>query len=116
QNPIQQMRPVVTLAAFAVLGFALGCFFPTAMVIFQKQMPKAYHGRFFSFRNMLERVMFQVVLLCAGAFLDIVGLQTMVIIFGMVSLSLTLLFFIQMKRRNIVLEEKLTEPAAEIIL
>ncbi|WP_347177886.1 hypothetical protein [Sporosarcina thermotolerans] len=38
---------VITLAAFAVLGFSLGCFFPTAMVIFQKQMPKAYHGRFF---------------------------------------------------------------------
>ena len=59
----------ITLSAFAVLGFALGCFFPTAMVIFQKQMPKEYHGRFFSFRNMLERVMFQVVLLTAGAFL-----------------------------------------------
>ncbi|MFC5603348.1 MFS transporter [Sporosarcina koreensis] len=106
----------LTLGAFAVLGFALGCFFPTAMVVFQKQMPKAYHGRFFSFRNMLERVMFQVVLLSAGAFLDIVGLQTMVIIFGVVSLSLTLLFFIQMKRRNIVLEQNQTEPAAEVTL
>ena len=106
----------ITLSAFAVLGFALGCFFPTAMVIFQKQMPKAYHGRFFSFRNMLERVMFQVVLLTAGAFLDIIGLQFMVIVFGMISLSLTVLFFVQMKRRNIVLEEE--EPkltAAESI-
>ena len=106
----------ITLSAFAVLGFALGCFFPTAMVIFQKQMPKAYHGRFFSFRNMLERVMFQVVLLTAGAFLDIIGLQFMVIVFGMISLSLTVLFFVQMKRRNIVLEEQ--EPkltAAESI-
>ncbi|WP_432358907.1 MFS transporter [Sporosarcina sp. UB5] len=107
---------IVTLGAFAVLGFALGCFFPTAMVVFQKQMPKAYHGRFFSFRNMLERVMFQLVLLTAGAFLDIVGLQTMVIIFGVISLSMTLLFFVQMKRRNIVLEEHQTKPAAEVIL
>lgn len=96
---------VITLSAFAVLGFALGCFFPTAMVIFQKQMPKEYHGRFFSFRNMLERVVFQVVLLTAGAFLDIIGLQFMVVIFGVISLSLTGLFFIQMKRRNIVLEQ-----------
>jgi len=96
---------VITLSAFAVLGFALGCFFPTAMVIFQKQMPKAFHGRFFSFRNMLERVMFQVVLLTAGAFLDIIGLQFMMIIFAVISLSLTGLFFVQMKRRNIVLEE-----------
>jgi MFS transporter, DHA3 family, macrolide efflux protein len=100
----------ITLAAFAVLGFALGCFFPTAMVIFQKQMPKEYHGRFFSFRNMLERVMFQVVLLTAGAFLDIIGLELMVVVFGVISLGLTALFFIQMKRRNIVLEEP--EPVA----
>mgnify|MGYP001797579115 FL=1 len=75
------------------------------MVIFQNQMPKEYHGRFFSFRNMLERVMFQVVLLTAGAFLDIIGLQLMVVVFGVISLSLTALFVIQMKRRNIVLEE-----------
>ncbi|WP_210468905.1 MFS transporter [Sporosarcina sp. 6E9] len=104
----------ITLAAFAVLGFALGCFFPTAMVIFQKQMPKEYHGRFFSFRNMLERVMFQVVLLTAGAFLDIIGLQLMVVVFGVISLSLTALFFIQMRRRNIVLEEPLQTTAESI--
>ena len=95
----------ITLGAFSVLGFSLGCFFPTAMVVFQKQMPKEYHGRFFSFRNMLERVMFQVVLLSAGAFLDIIGLQTMVIVFGIISLSMTVLFFVQMKRRNIILEQ-----------
>lgn len=101
---------LVTLAAFTVLGFSLGCFFPTAMVIFQKQMPKAYHGRFFSFRNMLERVVFQVVLLATGAFLDIVGLQVMVIVFGMISISLTAIFFFQMKQRKIQLEE----PAADV--
>lgn len=95
----------ITLSAFAVLGFSLGCFFPTAMVIFQKQMPKEYHGRFFSFRNMLERVMFQVVLLSAGAFLDIIGLQSMVIVFGLISVSMTVLFFMQMKKRNIILEQ-----------
>lgn len=105
---------VITLSAFAVLGFALGCFFPTAMVIFQKQMPKAYHGRFFSFRNMLERVMFQVVLLSAGAFLDILGLQMMVVIFGFISLSLTAIFFLQMKRRNIKLDQE-TQPVVESV-
>lgn len=97
--------PVITLSAFAILGFSLGSIFPTAMVIFQKQMPKEFHGRFFSFRNMLERILFQVILLSAGAFLDIIGLQSMLIIFGVVSLSLTGLFYMQMKRRNIVLEQ-----------
>ena len=106
--------PVMTLGAFAVLGLSLGCFFPTAMVVFQKQMPKEYHGRFFSFRNMLERVMFQVVLLTAGAFLDIIGLQSMVIIFGVISLSMTVVFFIQMKKRNIILEQP-KQPAVESV-
>lgn len=99
----------ITLAAFALLGFSLGCFFPTAMVVFQKQMPKAYHGRFFSFRNMLERVMFQVVLLTAGAFLDLIGLQSMVIIFGIISITLTGIFFFEMKKRNIVIEQHTAE-------
>ncbi len=96
--------PVLSLTAFAVFGFSVGCFFPTAMTIFQKQMPKAFHGRFFSFRNMLERVMFQVVLLATGALLDLIGLQFMVVVFGIVSLSLTTIFLIQMKRRNIILD------------
>ncbi|WJY28970.1 MULTISPECIES: MFS transporter [Sporosarcina] len=104
------------LTAFSLLGFSLGCFFPTAMVVFQKQMPKAYHGRFFSFRNMLERVMFQVVLLAAGALLDIVGMQVMVMSFGMISIGLTAIFYVQMRRRNIDLEEPEveTEPVMPV--
>jgi len=96
--------PVLSLTAFAVFGFAVGCFFPTAMTIFQKQMPKAFHGRFFSFRNMLERVMFQVVLLATGALLDLIGLQWMVVVFGIVSLTLTTIFLFQMKKHNIILD------------
>lgn len=100
----------LVLASFTLLGFSLGCFFPTAMVIFQKQMPKAYHGRFFSFRNMLERVMFQIVLLATGALLDIVGMQVMVMVFGMISIGLTGMFYVQMRRRNISLEEPEADP------
>jgi MFS transporter, DHA3 family, macrolide efflux protein len=96
--------PVLSVTAFAVFGFAVGSFFPTAMTIFQKQMPKAFHGRFFSFRNMLERVIFQVVLLATGALLDLIGLQLMVVVFGILSLSLTTIFLIQMKQRNIKLD------------
>jgi MFS family permease len=97
-------NPFLSVTAFAVFGFAVGSFFPTAMTIFQKQMPKAFHGRFFSFRNMLERVIFQVVLLATGALLDLIGLQWMVVVFGILSLSLTTIFLIQMKRRNIILD------------
>ena len=39
--------PILSVTAFAVFGFAVGSFFPTAMTIFQKQMPKAFHGQIF---------------------------------------------------------------------
>lgn len=104
----------VTLVAFTVLGFSLGCIFPTAMVIFQKQMPKEYHGRFFSFRNMLERVMFQVVLLVSGAFLDLLGLQNMVIILALISLACTAILYMQMKQRAIQLDLHTVQPTETI--
>ncbi len=105
--------PVLSVIAFAIFGFSVGSFFPTAMTIFQKQMPKAFHGRFFSFRNMLERVVFQIVLLATGALLDLIGLQWMVVVFGVLSLSLTTIFLIQMKQRNIKLD--INDGTAEIL-
>ncbi len=105
--------PVLSVTAFAIFGFSVGSFFPTAMTIFQKQMPKAFHGRFFSFRNMLERVVFQIVLLATGALLDLIGLQWMVVVFGVLSLSLTTIFLIQMKQRNIKLD--INDGTAEIL-
>lgn len=80
------------LVTFGLFGFAVGCFFPTMMTIFQLEIPKTHHGRFFSFRNMFDSVLFQVVLLSTGGLLDLVGLQLMGIIFGCISLSLTLFF------------------------
>jgi MFS transporter, DHA3 family, macrolide efflux protein len=89
--------PVLTIVAFFVFGFAVGCFFPTAATIFQTRVPKEYHGRFFSFRNMLDRIVFQVVLLLTGFLLDAVGLQQMVVIFGLLSLIMTTAFFAKWK-------------------
>ncbi|MDF2066892.1 MFS transporter [Bacillus sp. Cr_A10] len=93
--------PALTLTTFALFGFSIGCFFPTAMTIFQKQVPKEFHGRFFSFRNMLDRVAFQLVLLSTGALLDIIGLQYMVVVFGLISVSLTCIFMLQMKKSKL---------------
>lgn len=91
---------MLALAAFAIFGFSIGCFFPTAATIFQTRMPKKYHGRFFSFRNMLDRMVFQVVLLGTGLLLDIVGLRWMVVIFGIVSLTTTIVFYQQYRHRR----------------
>ncbi len=93
--------PLLTLLSFGLFGFSVGCFYPTAVTIFQKQVPKEYHGRFFSFRNMIDRVCFQVVLISAGAMLDIMGLAYMMLIFGLLSLALSLFVFIQMRRKAI---------------
>ncbi|PGU78461.1 MFS transporter [Bacillus cereus] len=76
----------MALTSFGFFGFSVGCFFPIMSTIFQTKVEKSYHGRLFSFRNMFERVMFQIVLLGTGFFLDTIGLQYMVLIFGVVSL------------------------------
>ncbi|RBP05516.1 MFS transporter [Rossellomorea aquimaris] len=85
--------PFLSVLAFTVFGFAVGCFFPTAATIFQTRIPKEFHGRFFSFRNMLDRLIFQVVLLLTGLLLDLVGLQIMTVLFGCLSLLMTGLFY-----------------------
>lgn len=81
----------MTIVAFGLFGLAAGFFFPLLSTYFQKSIPKELHGRFFSFRTMLDRVMFQVVLLAAGFSLDTIGLPYMVLIFS--GLSLFILFY-----------------------
>lgn len=96
--------PTMAVFAFAVFGFAVGCFFPTAATIFQTRVPKDYHGRFFSFRNMLERLIFQVILLITGFLLDAVGLQFMTVTFGGLSILMTIIFYTRYRRQ--LTEEK----------
>lgn len=91
-------QPILTILAFLIFGFSVGCFFPTAATIFQTKVPKDYHGRFFSFRNMMDRVVFQVVLLLTGFLLDAVGLQNMSVMFGAFSIAMTTLFFIKSRK------------------
>ncbi|KAF0823629.1 MFS transporter [Cytobacillus firmus] len=102
--------PVLSILAFFIFGFAVGCFFPTAATIFQTRVPKEFHGRFFSFRNMLDRVTFQIVLLLTGFLLDAVGLQIMVVIFGILSLVMTAAFFAKFKqiRTEVQVKEKIS--------
>ncbi len=89
--------PVLTIIAFVVFGFSVGCFFPTAATIFQTKVPKEFHGRFFSFRNMLDRVTYQIVLLISGFLLDLIGLQLMCVLFGGLSVIMTTVFYTRHK-------------------
>lgn len=91
----------MSLISFGLFGLGVGCFFPIAATIFQTKIAKEYHGRFFSFRNMLDRIMFQIVLLSTGLLLDTIGLQYMVLIFGVLSLSAVIYFaFINSRQKN----------------
>ncbi len=98
----------VTLFSFGLFGLAVGCFFPIAATIFQTKIPKEYHGRFFSFRNMLDRVLFQVVLLGTGLFLDTIGLQMMAIVFGLLSLTLILFYGLRLLRQPVAIAQQKT--------
>jgi len=98
--------PAVSIVAFVLFGFSVGCFFPTAVTIFQTRMPKDYHGRFFSFRNMLDRIVFQVVLLVTGFFLDLIGLQLMVVLFGISSILMTGAFLVYTRKHELHIEKE----------
>jgi MFS transporter, DHA3 family, macrolide efflux protein len=96
---------VITIAAFLVFGFSVGCFYPTAATIFQTKVPKDFHGRFFSFRNMLDRIGFQIVLLLTGFFLDFIGLQLMCVLYGGLTILITILFYFKNKQIHTVQQE-----------
>ena len=97
--------PFITITAFMIFGFSVGCFFPTASTIFQTNVPKDFHGRFFSFRNMLDRVVFQIVLLITGFLLDFIGLQLMCVLYGGLTIITTLIFYVKNKKIHEIHQE-----------
>ncbi|MEH7095678.1 MFS transporter [Neobacillus vireti] len=99
-------NPLITVIAFLLFGYSVGSFFPTAATIFQTQVPKHYHGRFFSFRNMLDRVTYQIVLLLSGFLLDLIGLQFMCLVFGILSIIMTASFYAKNKQIGTAFEQR----------
>lgn len=93
----------LAVATFALYGCVVGLFFPTTMTIHQRQVPKEFHGRFFSFRTMIDQASMQIVLLSTGALLDLVGLQIMGLMFGIFSLTITICFIIYLRSKSMKL-------------
>lgn len=91
---------MMNIVVFGMFGFTVGCFFPTTMTIFQKEVPGEFHGRFFAFRNMIDQTLFQVVLLSTGALLDWFGLPITGLVFGLFSLGLTTIFMMYLKMKK----------------
>lgn len=64
------------LIGFAIFGCMVAFFFPMVMTIFQNRVPHQTQGRFFSFKEIVDRVLMQVALLATGASLDLFGTAT----------------------------------------
>ncbi|KHF40101.1 MFS transporter [Halalkalibacter okhensis] len=91
----------LAILAFILFGFAVGCFFPIATMVFQTTIPPNYHGRFFSFRGMLDDFMYQIILLSTGLMLDTLGLQQMMMTYGTLSLFITIGFFLRVRQLRV---------------
>jgi MFS family permease len=91
----------MSIFSFGLFGLCAGAFYPMAATAFQKLVPKDYHGRFFSFKGMFDRVLFQVIMLTAGLLLDTIGLQRMVWIYAGCSLVICLLFSLRQLRNPV---------------
>ncbi|WP_025028474.1 MFS transporter [Caldalkalibacillus mannanilyticus] len=101
------------LLSFGLFGLAAGCFFPISSTIFQTKIPKEYHGRFFSFRGMLDRLLFQVILLATGLFLDLLGLKYTVLLLGSISFVLVIYYSIYYFRTPFDLEATETQAQGQ---
>ncbi|MEH6941363.1 MFS transporter [Bacillus sp. JJ722] len=85
---------VPAIITFGIFGLAAGIFFPISATIFQTMVNRELHGRFFSFKGMVDRVLFQIILVCAGLFLDTIGFKNMILVFGSISMIIVILFAI----------------------
>jgi len=65
--------PVTVLAGFGLFGIMIAFFFPMLTTVFQQRVPAEMHGRFFSFKEIIDRILIQVALLATGACFDLFG-------------------------------------------
>ncbi|MFC5452837.1 MFS transporter [Paenibacillus aestuarii] len=89
------------LSSFVLFGCAVAFFFPMVSTLFQIKVPRETQGRFFSFRGMLDRVMFQVALLATGACLDWLGISAFMVILAIVTILSGLVTLLVAKRKGV---------------
>ncbi|MDN4526002.1 MFS transporter [Fictibacillus fluitans] len=91
---------VMSVVSFGFFGLAMGLLFPVTTTIFQTDIPADYHGRFFSIKGMTDNILFQILMLLTGLFLDTIGFEKMVITFGICSFFIASLIFLQYRIRE----------------
>ncbi|MFC0189279.1 MFS transporter [Fictibacillus aquaticus] len=78
--------------SFALFGLTVGVYFPVSNTIFQVEVPHEFHGRFFSFKRMVESLMFPIFMIATGYFLDSIGIQQMAVLYGAISLVIVSIY------------------------
>jgi DHA3 family macrolide efflux protein-like MFS transporter len=76
---------ILVLMSYALFGMTVAFFFPMVTTVFQNRLEESIQGRFFSFKEMIDRVLFQLSLLATGACLDLFGISTYMIILAMIT-------------------------------
>ncbi|NOU98864.1 MFS transporter [Paenibacillus planticolens] len=100
------------LGSFVLFGCAVAFFFPMISTLFQIKVPKEVQGRFFSFRGMVDRVMFQVALLATGACLDWFGISTFLLTLAVVTILSGILTLFFAKRKSVDVRQPIAQDTA----
>ncbi|MDD9267937.1 MFS transporter [Paenibacillus sp. GCM10023248] len=101
------------LGSFVIFGCAVAFFFPMISTLFQIKVPGDVQGRFFSFRGMLDRVMFQVALLATGACLDWLGISPYLVSLAVLTLLSGFLTLLIAKRKAVDVRQPRSGEALE---
>ncbi|TCZ77420.1 MFS transporter [Paenibacillus albiflavus] len=87
------------LLGFGIFGSMVAFFFPMVTTIFQNRVPQQTQGRFFAFKEIVDRILMQVSILATGASLDLFGTSTYLIMIAGLTL-LTALFTLSQTLRH----------------
>ncbi|AJG56849.1 MFS transporter [Bacillus cereus group sp. Bce033] len=77
---------IIPFISFFLFGLSCGIFMPLTATLYQRQIESEFHGRFFSFKRIVETGIGQIALLTLGAGLDIFDLTELMIFVTVISL------------------------------
>ncbi|MFI8658005.1 MFS transporter [Priestia megaterium] len=84
----------ITVLAFGLFGLAYGMFNPLLYTYSQQKVPSDTHGRFFSFKTMIDRTIMQLCLVIIGFSLDQIGYKSLMLLLGLCTFTLVFSIFI----------------------
>lgn len=103
---------LIVLSSFGLFGFTVGFFFPMITTIFQKRLAPDAQGRFFSFKGMMDRVLFQIALLMTGACLDLIGASWYMTLLGFITLITGIVSYFYVRKKSIDVRQFQDSPAS----